>query len=403
MTQLARTAALAASVAAVAVIGSLATSALLGMHASETAHIAASLVPAAVATVLAAATAPRLLSKASASTRMVAAAIIAIVVALANLAVLALDMVVGGHDARALLILLVYALGAGLTVALALARASAPAFARVGRTVEALGEGDLSARVGTLNAGPEMDALGRTLDEMAERLEHIRDRERQVETMRKDLITTVSHDLRTPLASLRAMVEAIDDGVVTDPSSLGRYAVEMRKSVGQLSAMVDDLFELSQIEAGAIEVERRRIRLDEIVRSVMAAVEPHAAERGLALQADLDGAADAPCSPRMTRVLQNLLMNAVRHTPADGSVSVLARRERDRIEVAIEDTGVGLADADLDRIFEPFYRADPARSGPGAGLGLALAKRIVEGAGGRISAETKAEGGARFSVLLPVR
>ena len=221
--------------------------------------------------------------------------------------------------------------------------------------------------------------------------------------MRKDLITAVSHDLRTPLASLRAMVEAVDDGVVTDPSSLRRYAVEMRKSVGQLSAMVDDLFELSQIEAGAIEVERRRVRLDEIVRLVVTAVEPHAANKGLALRTDLGGAADAPCSPRMTRVFQNLLMNAVRHTPADGSVSVLAKRAGNRIEVAVEDSGDGLADADLERIFEPFYRGDPARSGPGAGLGLALAKRIVEGVGGRISAETKAEGGARFSVLLPVQ
>jgi signal transduction histidine kinase len=373
------------------------------MHASETAHIAASLVPAAVATVLAAVAAPRLLRKASASTRMVTAAVIAIVVALANLAALALDMVVEGHDAKALVILLVYALGAGLTVALALARASAPAFARVGRTVEALGEGDLTARVGNIDAGPEMDSLARTLDEMAERLEHVREREHEVETMRKDLITAVSHDLRTPLASLRAMVEAVDDGVVSDPSSLRRYAMEMRKSVGQLSAMVDDLFELSQIEAGAIEVERRRVRLDEIVRWVVTAVEPHAANKGLAVRTDLGGAADAPCSPRMTRVFQNLLMNAVRHTPADGSVSVLAKRAGDRIEVAIEDSGDGLAEADLERIFEPFYRADPARSGQGAGLGLALAKRIVEGAGGRISAETKPEGGARFSVLIPVQ
>ena len=402
MRQLARTAALAASVAAVAIAGSLATSALLGMDASETAHIAASLAPAAVATVLAAVAAPRLLSKASVSTRMVAAAVVAIVVALANLAALALNMVVEGHDAKALLILLVYALGAGLTVALALARASAPAFNRVGRTVAALGEGELSARVGELDAGPEMDSLARTLDDMAERLERIREREHAVETMRKDLITAVSHDLRTPLASLRAMVEAVDDGVVTDPSSLRRYVVEMRRSVGQLAALVDDLFELSQIEAGAIEVERRRVRLDEIVRSVVTAVEPHAANKGLALRTDLGGAADAPCSPRMTRVFQNLLMNAVRHTPADGSVSVLAKRAGNRIEVAVEDSGDGLAEADLERIFEPFYRGDPARSGPGAGLGLALAKRIVEGVGGRISAETKAEGGARFSVLLPV-
>ena len=284
MRQLARTAALAASVAAVAIAGSLATSALLGMGASETAHFAASLAPAAAATVLAAVAAPRLLSKASASTRMVAAAVVAIVVALANLAALALNMVVEGHDAKALLILLVYALGAGLTVALALARASAPALARVGRTVEALGEGELSARVGALDAGPEMDSLARTLDDMAERLERIREREHAVETMRKDLITAVSHDLRTPLASLRAMVEAVYDGVVADPSSLRRYAVEMRNSVGQLSAMVDDLFELSQIEAGAIEVERRRVRLDEIVRLVVTAVEPHAANKGLAYE-----------------------------------------------------------------------------------------------------------------------
>jgi signal transduction histidine kinase len=402
MRQLTRTAALAAAVAGVAVLGSLATSALLGMHASETAHIAALLAPAAVATVLAAVAAPRLLSKASASTRMVAAAVVAIVVALANLAALALDMIVEGHDAKALLILLVYSLGAGLTVAVALARASAPAFARVGKTVEALGEGDLSARVGQLGAGPEMEALARTLDEMAERLEHVRERERQIEAMRKDLITAVSHDLRTPLASLRAMVEAVDDAVVTDPPTLRWYAAEMRRGVGQLSAMVDDLFELSQIEAGAIEIETRRVRLDEIVRSAVTAVEPNASGKGLALRTDLGAAADTPCSPRMKRVLQNLLMNAVRHTPSDGSVWVLAKRDSDRIEISVEDSGDGLSEADLGRIFEPFYRGDPARSGPGAGLGLALSKRIVEGVGGRISAEATAGGGARFAVVLPV-
>jgi signal transduction histidine kinase len=238
---------------------------------------------------------------------------------------------------------------------------------------------------------------------MAERLERVRERERQVETMRKDLITAVSHDLRTPLASLRAMVEAVDDGVVADAQSLRRYAAEMRRSVGQLSTMVDDLFELSQIDAGAIEVETRRVPLDEIVRSVVLAVEPHAADKRLALRTDLGTAADAPCSPRMTRVLQNLLMNAVRHTPADGAVVVHARRDGNRIEVAVEDSGDGLPDGDLERIFEPFFRGDPARSGPGAGLGLALAKRIVEGVGGDIRAERRVAGGARFAVVLPVR
>jgi signal transduction histidine kinase len=400
--ELRRTAGLAAAVAAVAIVGSAATSAALGMGASETTHIAASLAPAALATVLAAIAAPRVLRRASMSTRLVAVALIAIVVALANLAGLAFTMVVRGHDARALLILLVYALGAGVAVAIALGRATSPAFERVETTVEALGEGDLSARVGLLDAGPEMDALARTLDGMAARLEVVHERERQIETTRRDLMTAVSHDLRTPLASLRAMVEAIDEGVVSDPPTIRRYAREMNSSVGQLSAMVDDLFELSQVDAGAIEAESARVRLEEVVRSVMDAVQPHAHEKRLALLSELGEAADAPCSPRMTRVLQNLLMNAVRHTPADGTVSVLARRQGDRLELTVQDSGEGVSPTDLERIFEPFYRADPARTGPGAGLGLALSKRIVEGVGGTISAETPAAGGARFAVVLPL-
>jgi signal transduction histidine kinase len=402
MSELRRTAALAATVAAVAIIGSAATSAALGMGASETTHIAASLAPAALATVLAAIAAPRVLRRASTSTRLIAVALVAIVVALANLAGLAFTMVVRGHDARALLILLVYALGAGVAVAIALGRAAAPAFERLEATVDALAAGDLSARVGRLDAGPEMDALAQTLDGMAERLEVVHERERQIDTTRRDLMTAVSHDLRTPLASLRAMVESIDDGVVRDPPTIRRYAREMTSSVGQLSAMVDDLFELSQVDAGAIEAETSRVRLDDVVRSVLVAVKPYAHEKGLALLSELGEAANVPCSPRMTRVLQNLLMNAVRHTPADGTVTVLARRDGDRLEVTVEDSGEGVAPADLDRIFEPFYRADPARSGPGAGLGLALAKRIVEGVGGTISAEARDAGGARFAVVLPL-
>jgi signal transduction histidine kinase len=325
------------------------------------------------------------------------------VIALANVAVLAFQMVVRGDDAKVLVILLVYALGAGTAVALALNRSTAAAFDRLDETVRAFASGDLSARTGRLDAEREIDALASTLDEMGVRLQDLRGRERQVETTRRDLMIAVSHDLRTPLASLRAMVEAVDDGVVRDPATVRRYVREMRASVGQLSSMVDDLFELSQLDAGAIETETRRMRLDDIVGSVLASIEPHAIEKGLVLHADLGGAADVACSPRMTRVLHNLLVNAVRHTPADGSVSVFARREGDHVEIAVEDSGEGVPAEDVERIFEPFYRGDPARSGPGAGLGLTLAKRIVEGVGGSISVRARAAGGGRFSVLLPVR
>jgi signal transduction histidine kinase len=198
------------------------------------------------------------------------------------------------------------------------------------------------------------------------------------------------------------MVEAIDDGVVDDPASLIRYAAEMRGSVEQLSTMVDDLFELTQLDAGAIERETKVARLDEIVRSAMASIEPQMNAKRLSVEADLGTAAEVTCSPRMTRVLQNLLMNAVRHTPTDGAVRVSARRNGQLLEVSVEDSGEGIAPQDLDRVFEPFYRSDPARSGPGAGLGLALAKRIVEALGGRISAENALTHGARFAVVLPL-
>jgi two-component system, OmpR family, sensor histidine kinase SaeS len=402
MSQLARTGLVLAGIAAVSVLGGLVASAALGMSASETGHVAALLVPAGLATVVAAVVAARALAGASLQTRLVAVALVAIVVALANLAVLAMDMVVSGDDAKRLAILLVYALGAGVAVAVALSRTISPSFRRLKDTATALGEGNLDARVGDLGSGPELETLAGTLDEMAGRLQAAEAHRVKIDAMRRDLITAVSHDLRTPLASLRGMVEAIDDGVVDDPASLIRYAAEMRGSVEQLSTMVDDLFELTQLDAGAIERETKVARLDEIVRSAMASVEPQRNAKRLSVEADLGPAAEVTCSPRMTRVLQNLLMNAVRHTPTDGAVRVSARRNGQLLEVAVEDSGEGIAPQDLDRVFEPFYRADPARGGPGAGLGLALAKRIVEALGGRISAENALTHGARFAVVLPL-
>jgi signal transduction histidine kinase len=402
MNQLVRTGLVLAGIAAVSVLGGLVASAALGMSASETGHVAALLVPAGLATVVAAVVAARALAGASLQTRLVAVALVAIVVALANLAVLAMDMVVSGDDAKRLAILLVYALGAGVAVAVALSRTIGPSFRRLKDTAIALGEGDLDARVGDLGSGPELETLAGTLDEMAGRLQAAEAHRIKIEAMRRDLITAVSHDLRTPLASLRAMVEAIDDGVVDDPASLIRYAAEMRGSVEQLSRMVDDLFELTQLDAGAIERETKVARLDEIVRSAMASVEPQMNAKRLSVETDLGPAAGVTCSPRMTRVLQNLLMNAVRHTPTDGAVRLSARRNGQLLEVSVEDSGEGIAPQDLDRVFEPFYRGDPARSGPGAGLGLALAKRIVEALGGRISAENALTHGARFAVVLPL-
>ncbi len=397
-----RAVAMVLAVAAVAGLGTLAVGALLGMHAGDLRTLTLFLLPALAATATAVVIAHPLLAHATYRQRLVALVLIAAGVALANLAVLTSLMVVSPHDATLVLVLLIYSLAAGVGAALVLARSSSLAVDRLSRTAQALGEGDLSARVGTLDAGEELVTLGRTLDDMADRLVHSQQRTLEVEAARRDLITVISHDLRTPLASLRAMVEAIDDGVVEDPPSLRRYAGEMKSSVGQLSSMIDDLFELAQLDAGVIGVETERARLEDVVSSAMATVSHQAFEKGLSLTAELGDAEDATCSPRLTRVVQNLLVNAIRHTPSDGAVRLHARLTGDRLEVVVADTGDGIASKDLARIFEPFYRADPARSGPGAGLGLALAKRIVEAMGGGIRAESQGVGGSRFLVDLPL-
>ena len=393
--------ALSAVVAAAGALGTLAVGAAAGMGRDDLLHLAAYLIPAMLVTLVAMAIARPLLSGASLRQRFTAVATVGVLVGVANLVVLGRTMFVSAHDATLVGVLLLYSIGAGVGSALVIARSSTSALDRLTITARALGDGDLEARVGDLDAGSELDALAGTLDEMANRLRRAQEREREIESTRRDLISAVSHDLRTPLANLRAMVEAIDEGVVDDPPSLRRYASEMRRAVSQLVAMVDDLFEFAQLDAGAIEVETERVPLGDVVRAAAATVQPQVKEKRLSLVTDLDGTEDAACSPRIERVLQNLLVNAVRHTPADGSVVVEARRSEAGLRLAVADTGEGITAADLPHVFEPFFRGDRARHGAGSGLGLALARRIVETLGGRIVAESEPPNGSRFEVSFP--
>jgi len=392
-----------ALVGVAAVVGALATLAagtLVGMPPSDVAQLVAALAAAAVVVLLWTVVASRWLAGSSLRHRFLAVAVVGVVVALSMLGAVAALMFVSRHDASLVAVMLVSSAAVGIGAALALTRTTGAALRRLTDTAEDLARGDLAARVGPMAADSELVALGRTLDEMAERLQASISRERDLEARRRDLMTAVSHDLRTPLASLRAMVEAIDDGVVGDPPSLRRYAREMRRAVGSLSQLVDDLFELAQIDAGAIERETERIRLDQLVRSAVADLQGQAREKGLALETSV-AQGDALCSPRLLRVLQNLLHNAIRHTPADGTVRIEASRERSGVEVAVEDTGEGIAPDALEHVFEPFWQADASRSGDGSGLGLALAKRIVESLGGQIEVRSSLAQGTRFAVWVP--
>jgi len=383
-------------------VASLGIGAASGMQGDDLANLGILLAVAVVASVGVAALAGRLLARASFRRRTVGVTVAGVAVSLVNLLALAMLMFVSAHDAALTAILLTYAGAVGVATGMALAQAPAAAVARLAATARRLGEGDLGARVGKVRAGPEVETLARTLDEMADRVQASVALERESEARRRDLITAVSHDLRTPLAGLRAIAEAVQDGIADDPSTLQRYAAEIGRTVGSLSTLVDDLMELSQLDGESVRVETRRGRLADIVASALAACEPQVRAKGITVEVDLTGADEgASCSPRLARVLQNLVQNAVRHTPGAGSVRVEAHQRPDGLEVTVTDTGEGIAARPVDRVFEPFWRGDAARTSPGSGLGLALAKRIVEAMGGGISVESAPNRGSRFAILLP--
>jgi two-component system sensor histidine kinase BaeS len=257
-----------------------------------------------------------------------------------------------------------------------------------------LAAGDLSARAS--ESGPrELLELGASFNEMAASIERLFD-------ARRELVAWASHDLRTPLASLRAMVEALEDGLATP----AEYVPAIRAQTEILSRLVEDLFELAKIDSGALELELREVSLGEVVTSCVDALEVEARAQDVRLESRLDPADPAVriAPDKVQRVLLNLMTNAVRHTRPNGAVAVVVEADTDHVVVAVEDTGDGLAPEAPQRMFERFWRDDGsrARSSGGAGLGLAIAQGLVVAHGGTIWAENRREGGARVAFTLPL-
>jgi signal transduction histidine kinase len=273
-----------------------------------------------------------------------------------------------------------------------LASRIASGITRMHNATERVAAGDLSARIAP--AGPlELRELAATFNHTVAQLDRL------FET-RRNLIAWASHDLRTPLASLQAMTEALEDKLA-DPT---QYLAEMRTQVRMLSRLVDDLFELSRIETGALSLGLMDVRIDDLAAECVSTVRVDATRRRIDLRIDRDGEALARCDPdKIERVLMNLLANALRHTPSDGAVAVHVASGAGEVTISVEDTGDGLPAGSGDRVFESFWRADPSRTAAtgGAGLGLAIARGIVEAHGGRIWAEDRSGGGARFVFSLP--
>ena len=252
-------------------------------------------------------------------------------------------------------------------------------------------------------AGPmtsELAALSRELAVTSKRLKESRERENALEQARRQLVAWGSHDLRTPLAGLRAMAEALEDGLAAEPD---RYHRQIRAEVGHLAGMVDDLFELSRIESGTLGLSPSQVTLEDLVSDALASTEALARARGVRLTGEAGGPLVIHADPHaLSRALTNLLINAIRHTPTDGSVHIMAAPESGGALLAVADGCGGIPEADLTRVFDLAWRGTDihGRDTNGAGLGLAIVRSIVEAHQGQVSVVNTSEG-CRFEMRLP--
>jgi signal transduction histidine kinase len=340
--------------------------------------------------------------------KAIAAATIGSLVGLANVYMVARLMFVSTtHDLPLLSTLLIFSGVIAASFSVWVASSVTGRVHVIGRAVGVLAEGRYDTRV-ALEGRDEVAMLARDVDRLAARLEASERQRAELERSRRELTAAISHDLRTPLASVRAMVEALSDGLVEDRGEVERYLGTMHREIDRLSRMLDDLFELAQIDAGALRLERRPLSLAEIAADVGDAMQAQAQRAGVRLDVeaaellpllDLDGA-------RMERAVANLLRNAIEHTPRGGAIRVRADATAGEVTVSVEDTGEGIAPEDLERVWEPFYRGDRSRqrgaaSGDGAGLGLSIVRGIVEAHGGRVTARSAPGAGATFTIHLP--
>ena len=324
--------------------------------------------------------------------QLVGLALVAVILPLGAVLVSGLVMFHMGDDAD-----FIFITGAvtsiGLLGAFLLARNLVNPLENIRSASQRLAAGDLSARAP--EGGPaELAELGASFNLMAAHLEETFD-------ARRELVAWASHDLRAPITSLQAMLEAIEDGIV-EPA---HYLSPLQSQVRLLGALVDDLFDLACIDSGAVNLEYDVVELEGLVSSCVHRFDAEARARGIRVTClRRGGSTQSRCAAdKVERVLTNLLTNALRYTSSGGSVAVTVAGGAGAVFVSVEDTGIGIAPEVADRVFEPFWRADGARSSThgGAGLGLAIARGLIEAQGGRIWAEPPPSGGTRVSFVLP--
>ena len=330
-------------------------------------------------------------------------AFVTVATSLAGVVVITVRMI-GSQPGKPVFELLFIAGLAGLAVALIIGRRVTKASRTLLGAVRQVGDSGIYTPP-DVQLPAELAGLSQGLAEAHDRLGQARAREQALEASRRELVAWVSHDLRTPLAGLRAMAEALEDQVVTDPREVSHYHTQIRRETDRLSAMIDDLFELSKIHAGTLRLSPRLVGLEDLIAEVVASAEPVARAKGVRLTGSaVRGMPVFIDTAEMGRAVRNLVTNAIRHTPYDGTIEILSEIQSGMACVSVADECGGIPPGDLPRVFDVAFRGESARTpdpSGGAGLGLSIARGIVEAHSGQISVRNTGPG-CQFLIKLPL-
>lgn len=365
--------------------------------------IAVITVACAVAAVALGALLVRRLTRRSVILYLVVASLAAVVTVAASVVATTRAMFLSSHDSQVVLVVILLSVPAGAGVAIALGRSLRAASRQLAEAAATVGEPAYAAPPAPVTS--ELTAVAAALGLAHRRLADAHAREEALHQGRRELVAWMSHDLRTPLAGMRAMAESLEDRIVTDPATVARYHVQLRVEVDRMTVMVSDLFELSRVQ-GPLELQLERVGASDLVEEAVASADPVARAKGIRLVASTDQLLPVSVdTTELGRVLRNLLVNAIRHTPNDGTIHVTTEPGDGHVTVAVSDACGGIPADELDRVFDTAFRGgDAARTTTPqlrAGLGLAIARGIVEAHRGVISVANHGPG-CRFEVRLPL-
>lgn len=308
------------------------------------------------------------------------------------------------HDLLLATVLLIFASGIAISFGFFFAKTFTNRIKELEYAARKFAEGNFAYRV-NFQGNDELAGLAVSINSMAEELLDANQRKQEIDNLRRDLVAWTSHDLQTPIASVRAIIEALVDGVVEDKATQVRYLHTAQKDIQSLSIMIDDLFQLAQLDAGGLQLDLESGSISDLVSDTIESFHEIAEKKQIYIEGQVIGQVDPVLfdTIKIGRVLRNLISNAVQYSHYHGEISVKVIRKDNGVHVSVIDNGQGINAEDIDLIFDRFYRGDRSRnrSSGGSGLGLAIAKGFVEAHGGKIGVVSQRDEGAEFWFWLP--